>query len=81
MNDTAILRKILPVGSDTTGDLYRDLGNGNYRNIRTGVSGEVPDDIAGKIFVINLEMTALCNKFGNVEKLIKGLGLRLQKDE
>jgi hypothetical protein len=47
----------------------------------TGVEGEIPEEMARKIFKINLEMTELCENFPNVEKLIFALKLKMDKNE
>ena len=61
--------------------LYRYLGGNRYRNIMTGVEGEIGEDVAQKIFKINLELTELCENFPNVEKLVHSLKLKIDKDE
>ncbi len=61
--------------------LYRYLGGNRYRNIMTGVEGEIGEDVAQKIFKINLELTEVCENFPNVEKLIHTLKLKMDKDE
>jgi hypothetical protein len=61
--------------------LYRYLGGNRYRNIMTGVEGEIGEDVAQKIFKINLELTELCENFPNIEKLIHTLKLKMDKDE
>ena len=48
-------------------DLYQYLGENRYRNLRTKVEGIVPENLAQKIFVINLEATYFlhnCPEFG-----------------
>jgi len=71
----AILRNI------QNNHLYRYLGGNRYRNIMTGVEGEIGEDVAQKIFKINLELTELCENFPNVEKLIHSLKLKIDKNE
>ena len=61
--------------------LYRYLGGNRYRNLMTGVEGEIGEDVAQKIFKINLELTEVCENFPNVEKLIHTLKLKMDKDE
>ncbi len=61
--------------------LYRYLGGNRYRNIMTGVEGEIGEDVAQKIFKINLELTEVCENFPNIEKLIHTLKLKMDKDE
>ena len=60
---------------------YRYLGDNRYRNLITGVEGEISEELARKIFKINVEMTALCEEFPDIEKLIKALQLKADKNE
>ena len=61
------------------GDLYRFFGGNTYMNLRTGVKGEMPPDIAQQVLKINLEATEIINKFPIVEDLIKTLNLKFDK--
>ncbi len=65
----------------TTNALYKHLVNDTYRNIATGVEGEVPPEIAQKIFNISLDATQLCNEYPVVEKLIFGLKLKIETND
>lgn len=60
--------------------LYRYLGDNKYRNLITGVSGEITEEVAQKIFKINLEMTQLCNEYPLVEEAIQRLQLKMDKN-
>ena len=60
--------------------LYRYLGGNKYRNIATGVEGEISEEVAQRIFKINLELTELCQEFPNIEKMIYQLKLKIDKD-
>ena len=55
--------------------LYKYVGGTTYINVITGRSGEVPDDVAKRIFKINLGATGILNKYPNVEELINRLEL------
>jgi len=55
--------------------LYKYVGGTTYINIITGRSGEVADDVAKRIFKINLGATDMLNKYPNVEELINRLEL------
>lgn len=55
--------------------LYKYVGGTTYINVITGKTGEVSDDVAKRIFVINLPATDVLNKYPNVEYLIKKLEL------
>lgn len=57
-------------------DLYHYLGNNLFKNIRTQKEGIVDDEMARKIFRINMEATVLISKNPNIEKLINKLGLK-----
>lgn len=59
--------------------LYKYVGGTTYINIITGISGQVADDVAKRIFKINLDATDILNKYPNVELLIKELELINEK--
>jgi hypothetical protein len=59
--------------------LYKYVGGTTYINVITGRSGEVADDVAKRIFKINLDATDILNKYPNVELLIKELELINEK--
>jgi hypothetical protein len=60
---------------------YRYLGDNKYRNLITGAEGEITEELARKIFKINVEMTSICEDFPDVEKLIQSLQLKADKNE
>ena len=55
--------------------LYKYVGGSTYINVITGKAGEVSDDVAKRIFKINLSATDILNRYPNVELLIKELEL------
>ena len=55
--------------------LYKYVGGTTYVNVITGKSGEVPNDVAKRIFKINLSATDILNKYPNVGLLIEKLEL------
>lgn len=69
------------VRNTQTNVLYRYLGNNKYRNLCTGVEGEIKEELAKKIFKINLEATAICEEYPLVEQLIKSLNLKLDNNK
>lgn len=71
----AIVRKI---SNDVP---YRYLGNNRYRNLITGVEGEVPEELANKVFKINLDATYFCENYPIVELLIRKLGLKIEPND
>lgn len=60
--------------------LYRYLGDNKYKNLITGVSGEITEEVARKIFKINVQMTSLCNEFPIIEEAIQRLQLKMDKN-
>jgi hypothetical protein len=60
--------------------LYGHLGDNKYINLVTGVEGEVPDDMAKKIFKINLQATKIVYDFPVIETLISELGLTIDNN-
>jgi hypothetical protein len=68
---TAILRH------KNTNTLFRHVKDNIYRNLITGVEGEILPERAKEIFAISLDATALFNENENLEKLVKGLKLKI----
>lgn len=73
MNDTAILRL------KKNDDLYRDLGNDKYLNLRTKVEWDIPPEKMNEIFVIDYNATMMINKYPHLEEFIFALKLKLEK--
>lgn len=63
----------------TTNDLYCFEGGNTFTNIRTGRSGEINNELAGKVLKINVEATTLINEFPIISELIKSLNLKFEK--
>lgn len=57
--------------------LYKYIGGTTYVNVITGKAGEVSDEVAKRIFKINLGATGILNKYPNVEELINKLELTI----
>mgnify|MGYP001613682923 FL=1 len=60
-------------------DLYRYLGNDEYKNLRTGNTGKIDPETAKKVLKINIEATEMINENPIVEDLIKSLNLKFEK--
>jgi hypothetical protein len=60
--------------------LYQYLGGNKYKNLITGIEGEVSDDMAKKIFKINLQATKIIHDFPVVRTLISELGLTIDNN-
>lgn len=60
-------------------DPYLSLGENRYKNLRTGREGVVDEEMAEKVFVINIEATALYNENPLLEDLIKRVNLKFEK--
>ena len=63
-----------------TRKIYEYVGHNIFRNVVTNQTGEVPDELAEKIFNINLDATEMLGKHPNVEYLIKQLDLRVPQN-
>ncbi len=59
--------------------VYRYIGKNVFKNVVTGVIGEVSDEAARKTFVISVEATVICEEYPMVEELIKALQLKFEK--
>lgn len=59
-------------------DLYRYHGNNEYTNLRTGKRGVIDEELAQKVFKINLEATELINENPALETLINTLNLKIE---
>ena len=60
-------------------DPYLYYGCKRYKNLRTGVEGEIPDETAQKVFKINLELTHFLAENPLLEDLIRCLNLKIDK--
>ncbi len=60
--------------------LYEYKGGNVFKNIVTEQLGEVPDELAAKIFNISLDATEMIGKHPQVRDLIKRLDLRLAEN-
>ncbi len=61
--------------------LYEYIGKNVFKNVVTDQLGEVPDELAQKIFAISLEATEMLAKHPDLIYAIKTLDLRIVKDE
>jgi len=55
---------------------YEYLGNNRFKNLATGAEGEVSDEKARDIFVVNLEATHIIETYPHVRELISKLNLK-----
>lgn len=60
--------------------LYEYLGGDKYRNLITGVEGEVPPELAKSIFAISLDATEMLDRYPNIRQLIESLKLKIVPD-
>lgn len=72
-------KNIAVVRNIQNNDPYCYYGNNQYKNMRTGVQGEIPVETAQKIFKVNIELTAMVNENPLVEDLIEALNLKIDK--
>ena len=73
MNDTAILKNI------QTNNLYRHIKGNTFKNLSTGVEGEIPKELANKILVIDYKASMMFNKYPLLEELVFKLKLKIEK--
>ncbi len=62
-------------------DLYEYVGDNKFRNIRTGNEGELSDEVAQKVFKINLEATQLFGEYPILTELVQRLGLKFDNNK
>lgn len=62
-----------------TNDIYLHISDNKFRNLRTGVEGEIPDQTLTNIFRLNMEATILINEYPLIENLINSLNLKIEK--
>ena len=62
-----------------TNDYYLYLGKNRYRNIYTGVEGEIEPSKAQRIFVKLDAATVILEENPNIELLIRTLNLKIEK--
>ena len=75
MNDTAILRNL------QTNDLYRHIEGNKFKNLRTGLEGEIPEELTNKVLVIDYNSTMMINKYPIIETIIEKLGLKYEREK
>ena len=73
MNDTAVLKNVQNL------DLYRHIKDNTFKNLRTGVEGEIPEELTNKILTIDFNSTMLFNKYPLLEELVFKLKLKIEK--
>jgi hypothetical protein len=64
-----------------TSDLYEHIEDNKFVNLRTLKSGEVTEELAAKVFRINVEATELIHKNPAIKNLINKLQLKLLKHD
>lgn len=62
-----------------TNDLYLYQGDNTYKNLRTGAVGVIPEDMAQKYLVVNIEATQIINDFPLVAEMINRLNMCVDK--
>ena len=73
MNDTAILRL------KKNDNLYRHIEGSKYKNIRTDVVWEIPDEQAKDVFELDVQASLLFNKYPLLEEMVFKLKLKIEK--
>ena len=62
-----------------TNYLYKYVGENVFENLATGQRGNVDDEIAREIFLVNIEATNLINSYPLIAEMIKRLNLKMDK--
>lgn len=62
-------------------DLYEFLGGNRFRNLRTGREGDVDDELARKIFRINVEASRMLSDYPHIAEMISTLNLKIKHDD
>lgn len=58
---------------------YEYLGDNKFKNLHTQTEGDVPEDKANEVFLINADINLLCDGNENLKKLITNLKLCVEK--
>jgi len=58
---------------------YEYKGQNKFVNLLTGKEGEVDEEMASKVFVINVEASQICYEFPLVKQMISNLKLVFEK--
>jgi hypothetical protein len=62
-----------------TNDLYAYQGGNSFKNLRTGVTGELEEEKAREFLKVNMEATTILNEYPIVQDLIQQLNLKMEK--
>lgn len=68
------------VATIDSGVIYEYRGGNTFMNVKTGVTGEVPDDVAQANFYIPLRLNAVLMDRPELLPLVKELGLSVVKE-
>lgn len=61
--------------------VYRYIGDNKFVNVVTGQEGTVGDEMAAKVFKINVGATEMISEYPIVEDFIKSLGLKFDNNK
>jgi hypothetical protein len=59
--------------------LYLRYGDGEYKNLSTGISGQIDEKISTKIFAPNVEATYFWNEWEGFGDMVRRLNLKIDK--
>lgn len=62
-------------------ELYLYLGDNKFRNLNTGKEGVIDDEMAQKVFRINLDATAVWYANPLFEEMVKRLNLKFDNNK
>lgn len=67
------------VKNKKTNDIYEHHGGTSYTNLTTQKQGDIPDELASKVFVVPVSLNSICNEYPNVLMLIEKFSLKLEE--
>lgn len=62
-------------------EAYFYNGDSTFENIRSGKSGVIDDETAGRVFKINIEATEILNEYPVVIEMIQKLNLKFNNNK
>jgi len=60
-------------------DMYQYLEGIRWKNLRTGLEGEVPEEKVPQIFLLNVEATYFWNEWEGFGDMVRRLNLKIDK--
>jgi hypothetical protein len=68
----------MSINQTKKGEIYQDIGNGQFLNLRTLGTGTLTKEEVSNTFVVNSGLTVLIGEFPNIKTMINKLDLRIE---